>query len=174
MSNPYVGEIRMLACNFAPNGWAFCNGQSMQITEYETLFDLIGTTYGGDGQTTFNLPDLRGRVMVGQGTGYSLGQEGGAEAVTLTSQTIPQHNHLVQASTATGTTTKNNGGIYAAIDPTGKISSQTPALFAAPAGTVTLQTETKPVGGNIPHSNIQPYQAINFCISLFGVFPSQA
>ena len=171
MSEPYVGEIRMFGGNFAPQGWAFCGGQQLPIAEYDVLFNLIGTTYGGDGQTTFNLPDLRGRVPIHQGTArsgtnYPLGLTGGAELVTLSSQTIPAHTHplsastvIAQQSTPTNNVLANSQGLppYIQEDPDNSLGPQ--AMSSA--------------GGSQPHENRQPFLGINFIISLFGIFPSQ-
>ena len=173
MGEPYVGEIRMFAGSFAPAGWALCQGQSMSIAENETLFNLIGTTYGGDGQETFNLPNLAGRVPVhmGQGTGisqsYQIGEQGGVESVTLTTQQIPTHNHALTASTDFGQSPQPQDNVFAQ-PTTGKMytgSGQSPLVSLAP-------TMLSPVGGNQPHENMQPYLCINFIISLFGVYPS--
>ncbi len=167
MSNPYVGEIRMFGGNFAPAGWHFCDGSLLAISNNETLFNLIGTTYGGDGLSTFALPDLRGRLPVHQGGGLTLAQTGGTETVTLTTTTIPAHSHPYLASTSPGGTN----------DPTGNV------LAAAVAGSAYVQmapttplaaTSIGSTGGSQPHDNMQPYLCVSFIISLFGVFPSQS
>lgn len=169
MPEPFVGEIRMFAGNFPPSGWAFCDGQPLPISENEVLFQLIGTTYGGDGEETFNLPDLQSRVPVHQGTGggvtYTLGESGGVEQVTLTVQQIPVHTHALLGSTAAGTQTTPVDNVLAASNTVSmyKAAAVTGALNAASAG---------PAGGSQPHENLQPYLCINFIISLFGVFPS--
>lgn len=173
MAQPYVGEIRMFAGNFPPSGWMFCDGAVISIAENETLFQLIGTTYGGDGQETFALPSLASRVPIHMGTGpdgstYQIGEASGVEQVTLTNQQIPNHTHAVLASNAA--------------------SSQFPggAIFApatsAQAGVKTYGVDTPlvslnasavtQVGGNQPHENCQPFLCINFIISLYGIFPS--
>lgn len=157
MSNPFVGEIRLFAGNFAPQGWAFCDGSLLPISANETLFNLIGTTYGGDGQSTFALPDLRGRAPVHQGGlpgggTYVVGQAGGAEAVTLTSAHVPSHGY---AAADTDMTTNLAGG----------------AALAA-GGSYASGANGKVVGGNQPHENRSPYLAVSFIISLFGIFPS--
>lgn len=170
MSNPYVGEIKMFAGNFAPNGWAFCDGQLIPISENETLFNLIGTTYGGDGQSTFALPDLRSRVPVHMGTGassYIIGQSGGVETVTLTSSQIPAHNHAVVGS----------GNLASRNTPTDSVLATTQASTITPYGTdapvVALSpTAVTSAGGSQPHENRQPFVVVNFIISLFGVYPS--
>ena len=169
MPEPFVGEIRMFAGNFPPAGWAFCDGQTMPISENEVLFQLIGTTYGGDGEETFNLPNLQSRVPVHQGTSggttYTLGESGGAEEITLTTQQIPIHTHALLASTATGTSPSPVDNVLASNNVVSmyKSATATTALNAQAAG---------PAGGSQPHTNLQPYLCINFIISLFGVFPS--
>ena len=169
MSSPFVGEIRMFAGNFAPAGWAFCNGALMPISENDVLFNLIGTTYGGDGQETFALPDLQGRVPIHQGTGggstYQLGEMAGTETVTLTTNQIPQHNHLVLASTAVANDANPQNNVVAQADVDMYLSDVTDvALNAASIGAT---------GGSQPHENMAPYLAISFIISLFGVYPTQ-
>jgi microcystin-dependent protein len=166
MAQPYVGEIRMFAGNFAPAGWMFCGGQLLPISEYETLFQLIGTTYGGDGESTFGVPDLRGRLPIHQGGGFTIGETGGVETVTLTVAQMPAHNHPMLASQAAGA---NN-------DPSGQLTAQHPtmSLYAAIDPSVPLSPSVISIaGGNQPHSNIQPYLCVSFIISLFGIFPSQ-
>ena len=166
MGDPYVGEIRMVAFNFAPNGWAFCNGAVLSIAQNEVLFDLIGTTYGGDGQSTFALPDLQGRRVIHQGSGYVIGAQGGQESVTLSSASVPSHSHQPQASSHPGTTTSPVGAVWAA--GAGSTRPYTPASPAAPmlAGIVSS------TGASQPHENMPPFLTLNFVISLFGVFPS--
>lgn len=172
MSTPYIGEIRMFAGNFAPAGWAFCNGQVLAISENDTLFNLIGTTYGGDGQNTFALPDLQSRVPIHQGadpatgTTYTIGETGGVETVTLTAQQIPSHNHLLMASTQIGTQANPGGNILA------NSQGAQPYIEESPDNTLNAQALAS-AGGNQPHDNLQPFVVINFIISLFGIFPSQ-
>jgi microcystin-dependent protein len=169
MSQPYVGEIRIFAGNFAPAGWEFCDGQALAISENEVLFQLIGTTYGGDGQQTFNLPNLQGRLPVHVGSGFTLGQAAGTEQVTLTVQQIPGHVHPLIASTAAGTAASPLGGLLAASG-----SSNVYRAGPAPGGAAVLSPQTVgPAGGSQPHSNMQPYLCVSFIISLFGIFPSQ-
>jgi len=168
MAQPYVGEIRMFAGNFAPAGWMFCEGQLLPISEYETLFNLIGTTYGGDGESTFALPDLRGRVPLHFGNGFILAETGGAEEITLTTNQIPAHSHPLLATTSTATGTV----------PTDKVLAPPPVATTTAYGTdnpsVNLDTSAvSPVGGSQPHTNFQPYLCVDFIISLFGIFPSQ-
>ena len=166
MAQPYVGEIRMFAGNFAPAGWMFCEGQLLPISENETLFQLIGTTYGGDGQSTFALPDLRGRIPIHQGNGFILAETGGAEEITLTVNQVPAHSHPFLASKSSGTTANAQGGLLCSspsillyIEGQGPDTSLSPAAIG-------------PVGGSQPHTNFQPYLCVDFIISLFGIFPS--
>ena len=165
MAQPYIGEIRMFAGNFAPAGWMFCEGQLLPISENETLFQLIGTTYGGDGESTFALPDLRGRIPIHQGNGFILAETGGAEEITLTTNQIPAHTHPLLASTAPGTAATPAGNVCA---ENGSSSMYRPGPAAGPMST---QSEG-PVGGSQPHTNFQPYLCVDFIISLFGIFPS--
>lgn len=172
MSQPYVGEIRMFGGSFAPAGWAFCNGALMPISENETLFNLIGTTYGGDGQSTFALPDLQGRAPVhaGQGPGisqnYTLGEKAGVESVTLNTQQIPIHNHAFLASADGADQITGSNGVV----------SFPPSLamyFASVPDSALNPASVSQSGGSQPHDNMQPYLCVSFIISLFGVFPSQ-
>lgn len=165
MAQPYVGEIRMFAGNFAPSGWMLCQGQLIPISEYETLFNLIGTNYGGDGQSTFALPDLRGRIPVHFGAGYVLGQMGGVEEVTLSVAQIPSHTHALAASTVSGNQINPQGNVPAAS------FNVTPYINESPDVAMNAASLTG-AGGSQPHSNMQPYQCVNFIISLFGIFPS--
>jgi microcystin-dependent protein len=161
---PYIGEIRMFAGNFPPAGWAFCEGQLIPISENDALFTLIGTTYGGDGQSTFALPDLRGRLPVHMGGGFVLGESSGTETVTLTPSQIPSHTHTVLAS----------DDIPTQSSPSNNVTGQAAAKFyRAGNPTVSLNAGSVSItGGSQPHDNFQPYLCINFIISLFGVFPS--
>lgn len=170
---PYVGEIRMFAGNFAPNGWMFCEGQTLPISENEVLFQLIGTTYGGDGQETFNLPNLASRVPIHMGTGpdgttYQIGEMAGTEQETLTTQQIPNHTHPFTASTTNGTGVNPGGAVLGA-----SLSSVQLLIEDASTDTALGANAITPVGGSQPHENTQPFLCINFIISLFGVFPSQ-
>ena len=170
MAQPYVGEIRMFGGNFAPAGWMFCEGQLLPISENETLFNLIGTTYGGDGQSTFALPDMRGRLPIHQGNGFVLAETGGAEEITLTVNQIPAHSHPMLAtangqqlspsnSTTLATPTSTQAGI---------------SIYGPGPASVTIGPSTiGPTGGSQPHTNFQPYLCVDFIISLFGIFPSQ-
>jgi microcystin-dependent protein len=167
MSTPFVGEIRMFGGNFAPAGWAFCMGQLLPISENETLFVLIGTTYGGDGESTFALPDLRGRVPIHQGQGHTIGEMGGTEQVTLTQQQIPSHTHAMFGST--------NPASPLAL-PAGSVvagNAATPLYDGAPTQNMSANAVTG-AGGSQPHDNMAPYLCISFIISLFGIFPSQS
>jgi microcystin-dependent protein len=169
MAQPYVGEIRMFAGNFAPAGWMFCDGTPLPISENETLFQLIGTTYGGDGQSTFNLPNLQSRVPIHMGTGkagttYQLAEMAGAEEVTLTIQQIPLHNHAVLASTGPGNQSNPDGSITA--------TSASVQIYVEDSPDSNFGAVVQPVGGSQPHTNLQPFLCVNFIISLFGIFPS--
>ena len=164
----YVGEIRMFAGNFAPAGWMFCEGQTLPISENETLFTLIGTTYGGDGQETFALPDLRGRIPIHQGNGHILAETGGAESVTLTTQQIPAHSHALSATSDLANSASPADAYLSATATANKVYS------AASPSVVLNAQEISPVGGSQPHDNFQPYLCVDFIISLFGIFPSQA
>lgn len=171
MAQPFIGEIRMFAGNFAPAGWAFCSGQLMPISQNDAMFVLIGTTYGGDGQETFALPNLQSRVPMHMGNGpdgvnYQLAEAAGTESVTLTVQQIPVHNHAFIGSTAAA----NTG------DPTNKVVAQSPQiayLIEADPELPFNNGAISPVGGSQPHENCQPFLCINYIISLFGLFPQQ-
>lgn len=167
MSTPFLGEIKIIAWNFPPKGWAFCNGQLMQINQNQALFSLLGTTYGGNGQTTFALPDFRSRAPVHLGNGHTQGEKGGSEFVTVNIQQMPQHLHFLNASA------------NAATDPTPvagtQILGQSPTeIYAQPSGLVAMSAEMVSfVGGSQPHENRQPYLVLNFIIALQGIFPSR-
>jgi len=165
MSSPFIGEIRMFAGNFAPVGWAFCNGALMDIAQNDALFNLIGTTYGGDGQTTFALPDLQSRIPIHVGPGFALGQQAGVESVTLTTNQMPAHSHVAQANSSAGTQSGPAGGVWAQ-STLGQFSSAAPTLPMAPAALGSS-------GGSQPHDNMMPFLVVNFILSLFGIFPSQ-
>jgi len=169
MAQPYVGEIRLFAGNFAPAGWMFCEGQLLPISENETLFQLIGTTYGGDGESTFALPDMQGRVPVHQGNGLILAETGGAESITLTVNQIPAHSHPLIASTAASTLSPANA--FLSVPTSSQQGIQTYVSGAATTDTLHPSTVT-PTGGSQPHDNFQPYLCVSFIISLFGIFPS--
>jgi microcystin-dependent protein len=171
MSQPYVGEIRLVGFTFAPVGWALCNGQSLPISQNEVLFNLIGTTYGGDGQTTFNLPNLQSRIPFhmganGMGDNFIIGQSGGTESVTLTTSQIPPHSHTLAANTGNGNQPSPSAGVWAG-SSLDQYSDGSPVDAMSPNAT----TNT---GGNLPHDNVSPILVINFVISLFGIYPSQS
>lgn len=165
MGQPYVGEIRMFAGNFQPQGWAFCDGSLVAIAENETLYNLIGTTYGGDGESTFALPDLRGRIPVHQGNGAIIGERAGTEAVTLTTQQIPAHAHLPVADQAGGTTGSPENAQWA--------ESALLLFQQSPSSVVAMSTSAiQPTGGSQPHENMPPFVGVNFIISLYGIYPT--
>lgn len=168
MSQPYIGEVKMFGGNFAPAGWMFCEGQLLPISENDALFNLLGTTYGGDGQSTFALPDLRGRLPVHQGNTFVLGQAGGTEEVTLTVQQIPVHSHAMVASSNNATTANASGSVLA------QTPTHTPYISGVSVNTPLAAQAVGPAGGSQPHTNLQPYLCINFIISLYGIFPSQS
>jgi microcystin-dependent protein len=165
MGTPFMGEIKIVGFNFAPKGWAQCNGQFLPINQNQALFSLLGTMYGGNGQTTFALPDFRGRVPIHMGSGFTEGQAGGQEFHTVTQSEMPSHNHFVQATTSQG----NND------DPTGNLlASGNAAKFGGVANLTTLQPTTiTNTGGSQPHENRQPFLVLLFVIALQGAFPSQ-
>ena len=169
MGTPYVGEIRMVGFNFVPLGWASCDGSLLPISQYDVLFNLIGTTYGGDGQTTFALPNLAGRLPIHMGTGNGLstriiGELAGSEAVTLINNQMPQHSHVPQAQSANGASNTPQNDIWA---------SSTAAIYSTDQPNVPMRPGlVNSAGGNQPHENMMPFLAINFIISLYGIFPS--
>ena len=175
MSEFFIGKIMMVGFNFAPRQFAQCNGQLLPINQNQALFSLMGTQYGGNGITNFALPDLRSRTPVGyassvdsawQPTSVQMGQAAGVENVTLLTTNLPAHTHLVNATTAAGTSRNPLDGLFA--------TESTPSIYAAPSTTVPLNATTiGATGGNQPHSNVQPYATINFCIALSGIFPSR-
>jgi microcystin-dependent protein len=170
VSEPFVGEIRMFAGNFAPQGWVFCDGRVLSIAEFDTLFVLIGTTYGGDGVTTFNVPDLRGRLPVHQGNNgaatYVIGQIAGSEEVTTIVSQLPAHTHVLSAGTSPGTQATPSGDVLAASSSLGLYTTQAPNTAMAP-------TAVGATGGSQPHNNMQPFLGVSFIMSLFGIFPSR-
>ena len=165
MAEPFLSEIRLFSFNFPPKGWAFCNGQFLPINQNQALFSLLGTTYGGNGQTTFALPNLRGRVPIHEGNGHTLGEAAGASAVTITQQTMPQHLHFVQANSQAGSTPIPTGNTFARV--VGQIYTGPSQLTTVAPASLTN------VGGSQPHTNMMPYLTLNFCIALQGIFPSQ-
>lgn len=170
MAQPYVGEIRLFAGNFAPAGWMFCAGQILPISEYETLFQLIGTSYGGDGESSFALPDLRGRVPVhaGPSGSFSMAQSGGAETVTLTAAQYPGHSHSLRASSAAASSAAGPTGVLAAT------SAQMYGTGVQPSINMAANAISNSAGGAgfVPHENMAPFLAMNYIISLYGIFPS--
>ncbi|HYW71904.1 MAG TPA: tail fiber protein [Pyrinomonadaceae bacterium] len=164
MSEPFLSEIKLASFNFAPKGWALCNGQTLPINQNQALFSLLGTTYGGNGQTTFNLPNLRGRTPIGMGSGHTLGEAAGTTAVTVNIQQLPTHLHALQASTTVGDTPAANNTVFA----------NAGNLYGPPNNLTTLDpTTVTSVGGSQAHTNMMPYLAVTFIIALQGIFPSQ-
>lgn len=169
MSEPFLAEIRIVGFNFAPRGWAFTDGQILPINQNQSLYSLLGTTYGGDGRTSFALPDLRGRTPLHRGDGYQLGQKGGAETVTLTAAQIAAHTHTVKAVSTVGNNRSPQGTLFAS-EVAPDLSYREPqagSTTALRSGTVTN------AGGGQGHNNMQPYTTLNFCIALQGLFPSR-
>jgi microcystin-dependent protein len=166
MASPYVGEIRIFAGNFPPVGWMFCDGQLLPIAEFDTLFNLIGTTYGGDGQSTFALPDLRGRIPIDQGGTHVLAQAGGTETVTITLQQMPAHRHQLQGSSDAANPLSSPAGSILANTGVSNVYDFNVAVAMSAQAVSTA-------GGSGPHDNMAPYLCVSFIISLFGVFPSQ-
>ena len=175
MGQPYIGEIRMFAGNFAPVGWEHCNGQLMPISENDALFTLIGTTYGGDGESTFALPNLQSRVPIHSGTGpdgttYQLSETAGTEQVTLTVNQIPAHTHPQVVAQVPGSSQSPSGKVLALPQ-----SSQTGIVFWGSDSVATMSNQAaQPAGGSQPHENMQPYVVVNFIMSMFGIFPQQS
>jgi microcystin-dependent protein len=165
MAEPFLSEIRLFSFNFPPKGWAFCNGQLLPINQNQALFSLLGTAYGGNGQTNFALPDLRGRCAMHMGSGFTLGQAGGEIAHTLTISELPQHLHFAQAATSNGDTPVPAGNYMGAFNN----AYRTPGQNSIAIDPSTISS----VGGSQAHLNMSPYIAINFCIALQGIFPSQ-
>lgn len=165
MAEPFLSEIRIMSFVFAPKGWAQCNGQLLPINQNQALFSLLGTTYGGNGQTNFALPDFRGRIPIHVGSGHTLGERGGEQAHTITMNEMPQHQHQLMASTADASTDApaNNMVLATASLDLYKLPSTLVAMDAAIVGSV---------GGSQPHLNMQPYLTLNYCIALQGIFPS--
>jgi microcystin-dependent protein len=171
MSNPFVGEIRMFGGNFAPVGWALCQGQLLAISENPTLFNLIGTTYGGDGQNTFALPNLQSRVPIHVGPGFAQGQIGGAETVTLTTNQLPVHSHVPLFSTS-GQQQSPAGAAALAVATSSQTHLQ---IYSTSAPDTQFAPQAvQATGGGQPHDNMIPFLCVNFIISLFGIFPSQS
>lgn len=175
MSEPFLAEIKMIGFTFAPRGWSLCDGQILPINQYQSLYSLLGTTYGGDGRTSFALPELRGRTPIHKGnasssggTNHALGQKSGQETHTLTVGEIPAHNHVLQGSTAAATAFTPVGNVLAAVDATfGNAYGAADNLVSMNAGAL------EAAGGSQAHENMQPYLAVKFCIALQGLFPSR-
>jgi len=164
MSEPFLSEIKIVSFNFPPKGWALCNGQSLPINQNQALFALLGTTYGGNGQTTFNLPNLRGRVPIHEGNGHTLGEAAGSTSVTVNIQQLPTHLHTLQSTNANGTIANPTNGFLAAVNN----------MYGPPNNLVTMNPgSVTNVGGSQPHNNMMPYLVLNFIIALQGIFPSQ-
>jgi microcystin-dependent protein len=164
MAEPFLAEIRLMSFNFPPKGWALCNGQFLPINQNQALFSLLGTTYGGNGQTTFALPDLRGKTPMHMGSGHTLGETGGQEATTLNITQLPTHTHQAASVNASASTNSPNGAYLAA----------STAVYHGPTSLISLSPATiTTVGGSQAHTNMQPFLALNFCIALQGIFPSQ-
>jgi microcystin-dependent protein len=177
MSQPFLGEIRMFGFNFAPRGWQLCNGQTLPISQYSALFALLGTTYGGNGTSTFQLPNLQGQVPIHQGTGgggtYVQGEASGAPSVTLLSNNMPTHSHLVNAVTGAAGAANTPAGNYpaqATINPT---TTHVETYSSATQNATMNPNMVATAGGNVPHNNMQPYLVVNFCIAMEGIFPSR-
>ena len=165
MGTPYLSEIRIMSFNFAPKGWAFCNGQQMPINQNQALFSLLGTTYGGNGQTTFALPNLQGRTAMHLGNGHTQGETGGEAAHTLTVTEIPTHTHTANASSSEGNSP---------VPASNVLASPLNQSYAPPAAGVVMDPSTvAATGGSQAHNNLQPYLALNFCIALQGAFPTR-
>jgi len=168
MAEPFLAEIKIISFNFAPKGWAFCNGQLLPINQNQALFSILGTTYGGDGMRTFGLPNLQGRMPVYVGNGIFLGQAGGEQSVTLNSTQIPSHSHALYATSTLATSASPAGNLLAAKPRGGR------NIYAPPADETALNSSTiAAVGGTQPHNNMQPYLTLNFVIALQGIFPTR-
>lgn len=176
MSSPFVAEVTMFAFNFPPTGWAFCDGQLLPISQNTALFSLLGTNYGGDGKSTFGLPDIQGMAVVGQGQGpglspYFVGETTGAETVTLLSTEMASHNHGFTAQTVPGTTQTANGNQLAKAFSGAKTAGFTGNYLTTNAVNTGMIQGTSISGSSFPHNNMQPYLTLNFCIAMQGVFP---
>ena len=164
MAEPFIAEIRMMSFNFPPKGWAFCNGQLLPINQNQALFSLLGTTYGGNGQTNFALPNLQGKTPIHMGSGFALGEASGSEAVTINSSQMPAHTHMAASVNASASTNSPNDAYLAA----------STAVYHQPTALVSLHPSTiTTAGSSQPHTNMQPFLTLNFCVALQGIFPSQ-
>ena len=167
MAEPFLSEIRIMSFQFAPKGWAQCNGQLLPINQNQALFSLLGTTFGGDGRVNFALPDLRGRLPIHEGVGHTLGERGGEQAHTLSISEMPAHTHTLQGSSVPGTSVPTSASVLGRSNPQ--------ACYGAAANLVSLAPEAlAPAGGDQPHNNLQPYLTFYFCIALQGVFPPRS
>lgn len=164
MSEPFIGEIRLFSNNYAPQGWAFCQGQLLPINQNQALFSILGTTYGGNGQTTFALPDLRGRVAIHMGNGYPLGQSSGQETHVLTTAELPPHTHLVSGSTEPPNAPSPAGNVWA---------TRTDSQYSTSPNTTLNPAAMSAAGSSQAHPNMQPYLTVNYCIALVGLYPSR-
>ena len=175
MSEPFIGQVSMFCGNFAPRGWQLCNGQTLSISQYTALFSILGTTYGGNGTTTFNLPNLQGRFAIHPSPQIPLGQRAGSATVTLTAQNIPAHTHPLNVSNAAATASDPTGALLAQPNPGGRGAVNTPGYAAPPATGTAATTAIGPnAGGSIPVPTMPPYQAINFIIAIQGIFPTSS
>lgn len=179
--DPFIGQITIFGCNYAPMGWALCEGQVLPINQYTALFSLLGINFGGNGTSNFQLPDLRSRAPVGFGQGpglsnYAIGQSGGAETVAINAPSYPTHSHTLFAAASTATGNAPGGLMEAEGQTGGRGGTVNLALYSATGAPTPLVPAalTSTVGGNQPHNNIQPYLALNFCIALQGIFPSRS
>lgn len=166
MSEPFLGEIKIISWNFPPRGWAFCNGQLLPINQNQALFSIMGTTYGGDGRQTFGLPNLQGRIPVHTGNGFVLGQVGGEQSHPLSLNELPTHNHAANCNSGAGTAASPSGAVWAQ-DPNGN------APYSSSGGSGMAISTVNPVGGSQAHNNLAPYLTLNFIVALQGIFPSQ-
>jgi microcystin-dependent protein len=167
MSEPFLAEIKLVSFSFPPKGWALCNGQILPINQNQALFALLGTTYGGNGQTTFALPNMRGRMPLHVGNSHTLGEAAGSTSVTVNIQQLPPHSHNLNASSATATLSTNKGALLGQKGPSGR------DVYAAPTNLVNMAVQTSSVGGSQAHNNMSPYLVLNYIIALQGIFPSQ-
>ena len=178
--DPFLGQISLLACNFAPQGWALCQGQVLSISQNTALFALLGINFGGDGRTNFQLPDLRGRPPIGFGQGpglsaYSIGQTGGGETISISSANYPAHSHTLFAAASAATGNAPNGLFEAQGQTGGRGGTVNLALYSGSGTATTLAAALMAApGGGQPHNNLQPYLALNFCIALQGIFPARS